>query len=477
MSPAPSQSPTARPAITRERVHLVGIGGIGISAIARILLAWGTRISGSDLKLNQVTDDLRVLGARITQGHHPDNVGDATLVVISSAIPENNPEVRYARHMGIPVRKRADIIGEMMEGKHGIAVAGTHGKTTTTALIAHLFTAAGLDPTFIVGGILSGMGTNARAGQGEHFVIEADEYDGMFLGLRPRTAVVTHLEMDHPDCYPTLEDMRGAFRSFLRLVPPDGSIIASLDEPNVRNLMAEFRGPSSPQVLGYRVEGEAAWHAADIRANSKGGNDFRILREGSPWGGLSLAIPGAHNMKNALAAVCVGHLVGLSAAVICESLSTFRGVKRRFEVKGELGSVTVIDDYAHHPTKVRATLAAARERFGERKIWAVFQPHTFSRTQALFEEFASAFDEADNVLITPIFAARERDTGAIQSDLLVAAMRQRAPDRDIRYCQSLDDAVAILRDQLGGQDVLITMGAGDGFTVGERILGITSSEP
>ena len=251
MPVSPSRPPTEKPAIAKERVHFVGIGGIGLSAIARILLAWGTRVSGSDLNLTKVTDDLVALGARIAEGHAESNVGDATLLVMSSAIPESNPEIQAARRSGIPVLKRADFIGEMMAGKLGIAVAGTHGKTTTTAMIAHLLAEAELDPSFIVGGIPSGLGTNARAGQGDHFVIEADEYDGMFLGLRPRIAVVTHLERDHPDCYPTLAHMKDAFRRFLRLVPTDGSIVACLDEPNVRDLMNEFHG--SPRVIGYGI--------------------------------------------------------------------------------------------------------------------------------------------------------------------------------------------------------------------------------
>ena len=394
---------------------------------------------------------------------------------MSSAIPESNPEIQAARRSGIPVLKRADFIGEMMAGKLGIAVAGTHGKTTTTAMIAHLLAEAELDPSFIVGGIPSGLGTNARAGQGDHFVIEADEYDGMFLGLRPRIAVVTHLERDHPDCYPTLAHMKDAFRRFLRLVPTDGSIVACLDEPNVRDLMNEFHG--SPRVIGYGIGADAAWQATDMARNSRGGNDLTVTREGVPWGRLSLAVPGRHNVKNTLAAVCVGHLLGLDAASICGNLASFRGVERRFEFKGQRGGVTVIDDYAHHPTEIRATLAAAREQFVDRPLWVVFQPHTFSRTQALFDEFAAAFGDADHVLVTAIYAARERDTLGMRADALVAAMKESDPRKDVRHCGSLDDAVAILSDGLGNDDVLITLGAGDGFTVGERILGIQGAKP
>ncbi|NLS77261.1 MAG: UDP-N-acetylmuramate--L-alanine ligase [Chloroflexi bacterium] len=454
-------APLARPAIVQEKVHFVGIGGIGLSAIAHILLNWGGRVSGSDLRLSKITDELAALGARVCEGQRAENLGDATLVVISSAIRPDNPEVAEARRRGLPVLKRADILGEMMAGRHGIAVAGTHGKTTTTAMIAHILLETGRDPTYLVGGILANTGTNAGSGQGAAFVIEADEYDRMFLGLRPRTAVVTHLEMDHPDCFPTLGDLREAFGRFLDLVPADGRIIACADEPNVRALVA-----GRPQALSYGLSPEAQWRAAELRPNARGGLDFDIWAGGVRAGEASLALPGAYNVKNALAALAAAQGQELSLAECTAALASFSGVRRRFELKGEARGVAVVDDYAHHPTAVLAALAAARQRFPGQGIWAVFQPHTYSRMRALFAEFACAFGEADHVLVLDVYAAREDRDAGLQAADLAAAMA----GRDVRYCAAHDEAVAILTEELRPGDVVITLGAGDGFRIGEKVL-------
>ncbi len=454
-----------KPTIAGERVHFVGIGGIGLSAIAHILLDWGARVSGSDLHLSPITAELAGLGARIYEGQRASQLGDATLVVISSAVRPDNPEVVAARQRGLPVLKRADILGEMMAGRHGIAVAGTHGKTTTTAMIAHLLLEAGQDPTFIVGGILTNTGSNARSGQGRAFVIEADEYDRMFLGLRPRTAVVTHLEMDHPDCFPTMGEMVEAFERFLALVPADGQIIACSDEPHVRSLVERFAG-GKPRLTRYGLSPAADWRADEIRANARGGSNFAVMVNGEKQGEASISLPGQYNVKNALAALAVAASMGVSLGEASGALASFAGVKRRFELKGEARGVTVIDDYAHHPTAVRAALAAARQRYPGRAIWAVFQPHTFSRMRALFTEFAGAFGDADHVLVLDVYAAREdRDAGIDSRDLAAAIA-----GGDVRYCATHEGAAELLIDELRAGDVLITLGAGDGFRIGEWVL-------
>ncbi len=468
-------------------VHLIGIGGIGLSAIARVLLEEGRRVSGSDLKLSPITAALADLGAAIYQGHRAENVGDADLVVVSSAIPADNPEAAAARARGIPVVKRDWMLGRMMESRFGIAVAGSHGKTTITAMIALVLTEAGLDPTFIVGGILENLGTNARAGRGEHFVIEADEYDRTFLGLKPSIAVVTNIEMDHPDCYPRLDDLVEVFREFLDLVPADGCIIGCGDEERTRGILRELRGTLKlkaqssklkaqkgsrgaeglgADVVTYGLGEGVDWRAVDIRPNEGGGSSFVALREGQPVGEFALCIPGLHNVQNSLAVLAVAHRLGLHLAGVGETLRSFRGVQRRFEVKGEVNGIVVVDDYAHHPTQIRTTLRAARERYPERTIWAVFQPHTYSRTRALLGEFAASFADADHVVVTDIYAAREFDDLGVSAADIVARMKH----PDARYIPGLDEAAGHLLDHLKPGDVLLTLGAGDGYKVGEDVL-------
>ncbi len=457
-----------------QHVHLIGIGGSGLSAIARVLLEEGHRVSGSDRQLSPLTAELARLGATIHHGHRPENVGQADVVLISSAVPDDNPEVIAARQRGIPVVKRAEFLGEMMAGRYGVAVAGTHGKTTTTAMIATILTEAGLDPTFIVGSVVDNLGTNAHAGRGPHFIIEADEYDHTFLGLRPRLAVVTTVEHDHPDCFPTIEAVMDAFTRFVALVPDDGGLIVCGDDPNARRLgtmgMGDAGGipPSAPsrKVLTYGLGEGWDWQAVDLQPNDVGGSDFVALRHGRPAGDVRLRIPGRHNVLNALAALAVADELGIPPAQAGASLAAFRGTKRRFEHKGTVGGVTVIDDYAHHPTEIRATLAAARERYPERRIWAVFQPHTYSRTKALLDEFAASFADADHVIVTDIFAARERDTLGLSADDIV----QRMAHPDARHIAGLEAVADHLLAHLRPGDVLITLGAGDGYLIGERVL-------
>lgn len=454
--------------LDRERVkhiHFVGIGGIGLSAIARVLLADGYVISGSDVQSGSNAEALAEMGVTFHKGHRGENVRDANLVVVSSAIKDDNAEVLAARAAGIPVVKRDAILGEMMARKTAIAVAGTHGKTTTSAWIAFVLEKLGLDPTFIVGGILQDLGTNARRGSSEFFVIEADEYDHMFLGLRPTIEVVTVIELDHPDCYPNIEMMEDAFRRFIGLLPAGGTLIGCADQTRVLRLLDE--GGQSPKVhrVTYGLD-SGDWRAEDICANHLGGSDFRISLKGTAVGACSIAIPGRHNVSNCLAVLAVAQSLGLDLERVLECLPQFHGVRRRFEVKGEAAGVTVVDDYAHHPTEVRATLAAARQRFGTRSIWVFFQPHTYSRTKALLSELATSFDAADHVLVGEVYAARERDTLGVSGRHIVECMGH----RDARFVASLEEATRLLCEELKPGDVLVTLGAGDGYLVGEQVI-------
>jgi UDP-N-acetylmuramate--alanine ligase len=449
---------------SKSHIYLVGIGGIGLSAIARVLLAQGHRVSGSDMRASAITDALAGEGITVHIGHDAGHLPtDADLVIVSSAVPADNPEVVAARQRGIPVVKRDEVLGAMMAGKVGIAVAGTHGKTTITALIAFALMRTGCDPTFIVGGVLYDLGTNARAGKGPYFVIEADEYDHTFLGLRPQIAVVTNIEMDHPDCYPTLGSMVEAFRSFLALVPSDGCVVGCGDDQRVRGLLGELKGT---QRIAYGLGKGWDWWATDIRAIPGGGSNFLVRHGERDVGRFSIGLSGIHNVQNALAVLAVTHHLGLDQEVVRGALAEFRGTGRRFEHKGTAGGVTVIDDYAHHPTQIRATLAAARARFPQSTIWAVFQPHTYSRTKALLDEYAASFGDADHVIVTAIYAAREHDTLGVSAADLVALMSH----PDVRLIAELDAVTDYLAAHVRPGDVVITLGAGDGYLVGEGLL-------
>jgi UDP-N-acetylmuramate--alanine ligase len=471
------------------RVHLVGIGGIGLSGIARVLHAQGYCISGSDQQQSALTDALVAEGMVVHIGHRPENlfaVGDGRagglLVVVSSAIGRENPEVIEAQRRGIPVVKRDQLLGEMTAGKHTIAVAGTHGKTTTSAMVAWILVQAGLDPTFVVGGVLQNLGINARAGGGSSFVIEADEYDRAFLGLSPDLAVITVLEHDHPDCYPTFRDMQEAFAEFAGRAAQRGRLIVcgedaealQLGERVAEQYLARGVGPARQVVVTYGFAPNWDWQAEDVEL--EGCPTFRVRRGSRRLGRCALQLPGRHNVLNALAALAACAEIGVEFETAAAALARFRGTARRFEVKGQAGGVTVVDDYAHHPTEIRATLAAARSKYPGRGVWAVFQPHTYSRTAALLDGFATAFDDADHVLVTGIYAAREEPAVDITAADIVTRMKAARPGvaapvhPDARYVETLDQAVAALAEQLQPGDILVTLGAGDGYRVGERVL-------
>jgi UDP-N-acetylmuramate--alanine ligase len=446
------------------RVHFIGIGGAGLSAIAHVLLSLGYVVSGSDLVSSSATESLALAGASVTKGHQASNVIGADLVVASSAVPPDNVEVVEARRLGIPLVKRAELLGHMMAGHTCVAVAGTHGKTTTTAMIAHVLLESGQDPSFIVGGVIGGLNVNARAGSGP-FVLEADEYDRTFLGLRPQIAVVTNVEHDHPDCYPTCEAMVEAFEQFVARLPDDGVLVSCWDDPTARRL-GTLRQAQGKAVVLYGLDKGAAWRAVDIQANQAGGSDFVVIDGTQTVGLIRLRVPGVHNVLNSLAALAVSERLGVPFDQARNSLREFLGVGRRFEIKGQAGGLTVVDDYAHHPSEIRATLAAARARFAGRRLWAVFQPHTYSRAKAFLPGFAAAFRDADHVIVTEIFAARERDDLGVSGADIVA----QAGHHDAHYIPALEDAAAFLLEHARPGDVIITLSAGDGNRVGQMVL-------
>jgi UDP-N-acetylmuramate--alanine ligase len=444
-------------------VHLVGIGGAGMSAIATVLLARGFRVSGSDQNTSPVTQALLARGAQVSIGHQAHNVDEVDMVIVSSAIKDDNVELAEARRRGIPVSKRAQLLGWLMQGAVGVAVAGAHGKTTTTAMIASILTGAGRDPSFIVGGTIAGLNAPAHAGKGDEFVIEADEYDRTFLGLTPSIAIVTNLEHDHPDCFPTFESMIEAFRSFVALLPENGLLVACGDDPQARGLM-EFRG--SRDVVTYGFSKDVTWQAVDMRVNNAGGSDFLVARDGIDYGLMRLRVPGRHNVLNALGAIAATDFLGVTFEQAHTALLEFRGVGRRFELRGEACGVTVIDDYGHHPTEIRATLSAARQSYPNRAIWAVWQPHTFSRTKLLLDEFAGSFDDADHVIVTEVYPSREIDSlGVSVTDIV-----KRMTHRDAQQANSLNRATTMLAEQVKPGDVVITLSAGDANQVGESLL-------
>lgn len=457
-----------------KHVHFIGIGGSGLSAIARFLLESGYTVSGSDRALTPFADEIRHAGATVYIGHHPRNIAGADEVVMSSAVSADNPEVQAAKHSNIPVYKRADFLGQLMVDKKGIAIAGTHGKTTTTAMTAWVLHELGRDPSFIVGGVMNNLGVNAHAGKGNTFVIEADEYDNMFLGLKPQIAVVTSLEHDHPDMFPTLEAMYASFEKFVDLLPEDGTLIVSAEDTGAMTLIPHARQKGINHIA-YYIQSEMTisspyWvMAREVKANKRGGYDFVVS---SNLGGVglvsvevSLQIPGKHNVRNALAVFAIADVLGLPREGVARALEKFMGTGRRFQLRGEVNGISIFDDYAHHPTKIRATLEGARARYPDRRIWAVWQPHTYSRTQTLFLDFTRAFKDADEVIVTEVYAAREPKQDFTSAEI-VSAM----PHMSARYIETLPEVTSHLLRNLKSGDVVIVMSAGDADQISTELV-------
>jgi len=450
-------------------VHLIGIGGSGLSAIARLLLESGYTVTGSDRVLSPFAADLQKLGAVVHIGHNAAHIAGADWVVRSSAIPESNPEVVSAKEAGIPVYKRADFLGRLMEEKIGVAVAGTHGKTTTTSMLAWVLYRMGADPSFIVGGVVNNLGVNARFGHGAPFVIEADEYDRMFLGLKPRIEIITNVEHDHPDCYPTPEDFFGAFNNFTARLPEDGVLVVCGDDPGASQVAAHARSLGKKVILYGAAptsggDGSEWVLARDLQPNNAGGFSFTASVLGETIM-ADLQVPGVHNVHNALGVLTAVKLMGLPVSRAAGALALFTGAGRRFDVRGDVDGITVVDDYGHHPTEIRATLAAARARYPQRRIWAVWQPHTYSRTQMLFKEFAMAFEDADQVLVTEIYKSREPEQD-FSSRSVVDAMGRPAA----RFTDSLDQTADTLNAELRPGDVMIVFSAGDANEISDAVL-------
>jgi len=448
-----------------KHIHFIGIGGSGLSAIARLLLESGYTVSGSDRAMTPFADEVRRAGATVYLGHHPRYVTGADVVVMSSAVSEDNPEIVAAKRSNIPVYKRAAFLGQLMEEKQGIAIAGTHGKTTTTAMTAWALHELGRDPSFIVGSVLNDLNVNAHAGKGNAFVIEADEYDNMFLGLKPQIAVVTSLEHDHPDKFPSLEAMYASFEKFVDLLPEDGTLIVCAEDSGAAALIPHVRQKGINHVA-YYIQNEMTINspywvmARNVKVNERGGYNFVISSNlgttGVPSVEVSLQVPGKHNVRNALAVFAITELLGLSREKTAEALSKFSGTGRRFQLRGAAKGISIFDDYAHHPTEIKATLEGARARFPDRRIWAVWQPHTYSRTQTLFLEFSRAFKDADEVIVTEVYAAREPKQDFTSAEI-VSAM----PHMSARYIEKLPDVTSYLLRSLKPNDVVIVMSAGD----------------
>jgi UDP-N-acetylmuramate--alanine ligase len=441
-----------------KRVHFVGIGGIGMSGIAEILLNLGYRISGSDLKASPVTERLAALGARVYEGHAAGQIDDADAVVVSSAVDEANPEVSEARRRHIPVIPRGEMLAELMRLKYGIAIAGSHGKTTTTSMTAAVLSHAGLDPTVIVGGRVAGMGSNARLGRSDFLVAEADESDRSFLKLAPILAVITNIDREHLDCYHSLADIQDAFVEFANKVPFYGAAILCLDDENNRAVLPRLRR----RTLTYGTTPEADLSAAMIECGHFQ-SAFELVYRGRALGRFELRVAGRHNVWNAMAAVLVALELEAPLETIREGLASFSGVDRRFQVRGREAGVTVIDDYGHHPTEIRATLAAAR-RCAFRRLHVLFQPHRYTRTYHLLEEFAACFGDADRLYVLDIYAAGEKPMEGVHALRLVERIGA------AQYCPSVEAALESLEANVEEGDAVITLGAGNVWQAGDRLL-------
>jgi UDP-N-acetylmuramate--alanine ligase len=445
-------------------VHFVGIGGSGMSGIAEVLLNLGYTVSGSDLKRSPLTDRLAALGARIAEGHRADHVGDAHVVVTSTAVRPDNAEVLAARSRAIPVIPRAEMLAELMRLKYGVAVAGSHGKTTTTSMVALVLDRGGLDPTVVVGGRLNVLGSGARLGRGEFMVAEADESDRSFLKLSPTLAVVTNIDREHLDTYRDLADVQDAFVGFVNKVPFYGAAVLCLDDGPVQDVLPRVERRSTT----YGLSPQAQVSARDVDLGPASSSYTALLR-GRELGRLALAVPGAHNVLNSLAALAVGLELDVPFAQIAAGLAAFTGVDRRFQVRGEASGVLVVDDYGHHPTEIRATLATLRARAGARRAVVLFQPHRYTRTQLLWDEFCRAFHQADLLLLTDVYAASEEPIAGVSAEALARAVAERG-HRQVVYAGDLRSATERLLAETREGDVVLTLGAGSVWTAGEELL-------
>ncbi|SNS44979.1 UDP-N-acetylmuramate--L-alanine ligase [Anaerovirgula multivorans] len=446
-----------------HHIHLIGIGGISMSAIAEVLLSHGYRVSGSDIRDSNILQKLRQHGGEIFIGHAAENIQNPDLIVYSAAIKDFNPERIRAKELNIPQVDRAEMLGQIMKKyDKAIAVAGSHGKTTTTSLISLLMEYAGLDPTILVGGELDSIGGNIKIGKSQHFITEACEYVESFLKFFPYIAVVLNIDEDHLDYYKDIHHIKDAFRRFVALVPKEGFLVACHDDTEVQ----EIYEAASCNLITYGIRTAADFVAKDIVFNEEGYPAFNVTYKGENLGKFHLGVPGLHNVYNALAAITTSYLLGIDAKTISNNIHRYQGIHRRFDILGEVKGARIIDDYAHHPVEIKATLEAAKQ-YPHKKIWAIFQPHTYSRTKALLKDFALAFDAADHIIITDIYAAREPEDGEINSKKLVELMD---PKLEARYMSGFETIADHIYEKVESGDLVLTMGAGDVYRIAEILL-------
>jgi UDP-N-acetylmuramate--alanine ligase len=445
-------------------VHFVGIGGAGMSGIAEVLLNLGYTVSGSDLKRSPVTERLARLGAKVQEGHARAHVQGAHVVVTSTAVRGDNPEVLEARQLGVPVIPRAEMLAELMRLKYGVAVAGSHGKTTTTSMVALVLDKGGLDPTVVVGGRLGVLGSGARLGRGDFMVAEADESDRSFLKLSPTVAVVTNIDREHLDAYRDLADLQEAFLGFVNKVPFYGAAVLCLDDPPVQDLLPRVER----RVITYGLSPQAHVSVRDLQVGPAG-SSYTATLGGEALGEVRLSVPGAHNAANSLAALAVGQDLGVPFEAVRAGLEAFAGVDRRFQVRGEAGGVLVVDDYGHHPTEIRVTLEALRTRAGTRRTVVLFQPHRYTRTRILWDDFCRAFHQADVLLLTDVYPAGEEPIEGVGAEALARAIGEKG-HRQVAHAGDLAAATGRLVETVRDGDVVLTLGAGSVWTAGEELL-------
>ena len=447
-----------------KHLHFVGVGGIGMSGLAELLLNQGYAVSGSDMTETDITRNLQKMGGTIYIGHSAENIGDADVVVHSSAVTDDNPEIEAAKEKGIPVIRRAEMLAELVRLKpYAVAVAGTHGKTTTTSIAGMVMTEAGLDPTIIVGGVVRSLATNARLGDGDYIVAEADEFDRSFLTLSPTIAIITNIEIEHLDIYKDLDDIKDTFLIFASRVPFYGAVIACIDEPHLKAILPDIK----KRIITYGLDENAEVRAVDISYVS-GESRFNLINEGTDLGKIHLRMPGVHNVKNALGVIALALELDIPFDTIAKALSEFEGVRRRFEIKKRIAGMMIVDDYAHHPTEVKSSLSAAQTGW-DRRVIAVFQPHLYSRTRDFKDEFGSSFNHADVVIITDIFPAREAPIEGVTGKLIADAVKS-SGHKEVHYLPEKEKISDFLIDFATEGDMIITIGAGDIYKIGEEFI-------
>ncbi len=445
-------------------IHFVGIGGIGMSGIAELLLGLGYRVSGSDLSTSGITRRLQELGATIHTGHHQDQIQGASVIVTSTAISLDNPEVAAAREQGIPIIPRAEMLAELMRIKYAIAISGAHGKTSTTSMVAHILDRAGLDPTVVIGGLLKHLNTNALQGKGDYIVAEADESDGSFLKYTPAIAAVTNIDLEHLDYYTGIEDIKSKFKQFINSVPFYGLAVVCLDNEHIQDMLPDIR----VRYTTFGLTAQADLRAQDIEFDGIK-SLFMVVHQGTFLGRIRLNLSGRHNISNALAAIAIALELNISFSTIKAALEDIDGVKRRLEIKGDTKGILVMDDYGHHPTEIKATLKAIRESRPGRRVVVIFQPHRYSRTHALLDAFTRAFYQSDILIVLPIYAASETPIKGVSSQTLCQGIKSHG-HKKVHYVESVDKCLTMLVDTVAPNDLVLTLGAGDVYRLGETFV-------